>query len=326
MLQSEDDPNFERAHRYIDMQITKLAALWTARAADVAKKSIWGKKHVLLSTDSNEMVSFTEDYVAPGGVIRVPVDGETVSVKVKYTVKHKTQTAEDAAQTQKAVCQMISTCNVNDDCSINLSHKKSVLHLSYMELEMSKDTPAVFNGRRSVDFELRVEQVTGSVIVRHYSLDTTRHRQKRFKEYKSYSSWSYKSIPDEGYFPFYWQHKIKKGCYVGCGPVAWAMIFGYYDRRSHYKSSTHGTGSQDLYRCGSDGTTGSKSCVAPKYSSSTDARLKKYIEKIAKTLGTWCIFSNGATPAFKMDRIKGFFKVYYEIFIGLCIFILTQYR
>ena len=290
------------------MQMTKLAALWAARAAEVAKKSIWSDKQVTMSTDSNELTSFTEDYVAPGGVIRVPVDEDTVSVKVKYTVARKTETIEDVSQTQKAVCQMISTCNVDNDCSIALSQKKSMLHLSYIELEISKDTPAMFNGRHSVDFELRVEQAAGSIIVRHYSLDTTRHRQKRFKEYKSYSSWSYKSIPDEGYFPFYWQHKIKNDCYVGCGPVAWAMIFGYYDRRSHYKSSTYGTGSQDLYRCGTDGTTGSKSCTAPQ--SSNSARLKKYIEKIAKTLGTWCIFKNGATPAFKMDRIKDFFQVF----------------
>ena len=305
LFKSDDDPNFEHAHEFIDMHITNLAALWTARAVEVAKKSIWGEKQVMTSTDSNEVNSFTEDYVALGGVIRVPVDGDTVSVKVKYTAEYKTQTAEHVAQ--KAVCQMISTCNVDDDCSIDLSQKKLVLHLNYMELEISKDIPAVFNGRQSVDFELRVEQVTGSVIVKHYSVDTTKHRQKRFKEYKSYSSWSYKSIPDEGYFPFYWQHKIKNGCSVGCGPVAWAMVFGYYDRRSHYKSSSYG--GQDLYRCGSDGTTGSKSCIAPKYSNS-DARLKKYIEKIAKTLGTWCIFKNGATPAYKMDRIKGFFQVY----------------
>ena len=299
------------------MQITKLAALWAARAAEVAKKSIWSDKQVTMSTDSNELTSFTEDYVAPGGVIRVPVDEDTVSVKVKYAAAHKTETIEDVAQTQKAVCQMISTCNVANDCSIALSQKKSVLHLSYIKLEISKDTPAVFNGRQSVDFELRVEQAAGSIIVRHYSLDTTRHRQKRFKEYKSYSSWSYKSIPDEGYFPFYWQHKIKNDCYVGCGPVAWAMIFGYYDRRSHYKSSTYGTGSQDLYRCGTDGTTGSKSCIAPQ-SSNSDARLKKYIEKIAKTLGTWCIFKNGATPAFKMDRIKDFFQVFDIRCISCC--------
>ncbi|KAI0219655.1 hypothetical protein LSAT2_028860 [Lamellibrachia satsuma] len=177
--------------------------------------------------------------------------------------------------------------------------------MSYIELEINKDMPAVFNGRQSVDFELRVEQATGSVILRHYSIDMTTHRRKRSKEYKDISSWTEVSIPDEAYFPFYWQH-VTRGCAVGCGPVAWAMVFGYYDRRSHEKPLTYGDGSQDLYRCGSDGTTGDNSCKAPMYS--TTAEVLKYTEKIADALGTWCVFSNGATPAYKMDNIKNFFQ------------------
>ena len=309
LLQTDDDPNFEHAHTEIDKRIMKLADEWKARANEVDIKSIWGKKHITLSTDSNEITTFTEDYVSPGGVVRFPVEDDTVSVKVKYQTENKTQTAEEISQIQKALCQMISSCDVDNDCSIDLSQKKSVLHLSYIELEISKDIAPAFKSRQSVEFELRVQQASGAFIVRHYSLDTTRHRQKRYTQYKSYSSWTYASIPDEGYFPYYWQHKIKRGCYVGCGPVAWAMVFAYYDRRSHMKTATYGTGSQGLYRCGSDGTGGSNSCVAPKYSSSSDSRLKKYIEKIAKILDTWCLFTNGATPAFKMDRIKRFFQV-----------------
>ena len=306
LVQSEEEPNIKHAHEFLDAHITTLAALWSARAAEVAKKAIWGNKQPMTSTDSNEVTSFAEDYVVPGGTIRVPVDGDTVSVKVKYTAVHKMKTAEDAAQTQKAVCQIISTCNVDSDCTINLSQKKSVLHMSYIELEINKDMPAVFNGRQSVDFELRVEQATGSVILRHYSIDMTTHRRKRSKEYKDISSWTEVSIPDEAYFPFYWQH-VTRGCAVGCGPVAWAMVFGYYDRRSHEKPLTYGDGSQDLYRCGSDGTTGDNSCKAPMYS--TTAEVLKYTEKIADALGTWCVFSNGATPAYKMDNIKNFFQV-----------------
>ena len=120
--------------------------------------------------------------------------------------------------------------------------------------------------------------------MKHYSQDTTKHRQKRSKEYKDYSSLSTKSIPNESYFPNYWQHTTEDDCYVGCGPVAWAMIFGYYDRRSHYMSSTYGTGSQGLYRCDSDGASGSNSCIAPSSSSSDVSRMKKYLEKIARNV------------------------------------------
>ena len=263
----------------------------------------------MASTKSNTMSDFTEEYVRPGGVIRVLVEEDTVSVKVKYQSEYDTQTAEEVAQVQKALCQMISSCEVDDDGSIDLTQKKSVLHLSYIELEISQDIAPAFKSRQSVDFELRVKQASGAITVRHYSLDTTKHRQKRFKEYKSYSSWTTKSIPNESYFPNYWQHKTAGNCYVGCGPVAWAMVFGYYDRRSHNMASSYGTGSEGLYRCGSDGSSGTTGCTAPSSSSSDVSRMKKYLEKIAKTLGTWCVFTNGATPAYKMDNIKAFFQV-----------------
>ena len=270
------------------------------------------------STDTNEVTSFTQGYVQPGEMIRVPVDKDTVSVKVKYTSESKTQTPEDVVMMQQAVCQMISKCDVDDDSSISLQQQTSVLHLNYIEVEISKDIPDALNGTQSVDFELRVEKRSGEMSVKYYSLDATRHRQKRYKEYKSYSAWSTRSIPDEGFFPNYWQHKIKKGCAVGCGPVAWAMVFGYLDRRAKYKTTTYGSGSAGLYRCGSDGTTGDYGCPAPSDSSSS-SRLKKYIEHIAKRLGTLCVFKNGATPASWMDRIKSFFQVRNEYLIDCCI-------
>ena len=316
IFQTGDDPNFEQAHEYIEQNIAQLATLWATRAAEVAKESIWDETRVMSSTDTNEVTSFTQGYVQPGGMIRVPVDKDTVSVKVKYTSDSNTQTPEEVLLMQQTVCQMISNCDVDDDSSISLLQQTSMLHLNYMELEISKDIPGALNGSQSVDFELRVEKTSGQVTVKYYSIDTTRHRQKRYKEYTSYSSWSTKSIPYEGYFPNYWQHDIKKDCPVGCGPVAWAMVFGYLDRRSHYKPSTYGTGSRGLYRCGSDGTTGSDGCVAPSTSGS-DTRLKKYIENIGRILGTICVLKNGATPASWMDRIKSFFQVCNEYLIGL---------
>ena len=311
IFQTGDDPNFEHAHEYIEQNIAQLAALWAVRASEVAKEGIWEETEVISSTDTNEVTSFTQGYIQPGGMIRVPVDKDTVSVKVKYTPDSKTQTTEDILRMQHAVCQIISKCDVDDDSSISLLQNTSVLHLNYVEVEISKDIPDALNGSQSVDFELRLEKISGEISLKYYSLDTTRHRQKRFKQYKDFSPWNTKSIPDENYFPSYWQHRIKKGCAVGCAPVAWAMVFGYFDRRSHYKPSTYGSGSQGLYRCGSDGTTGGTYCVAPGYSN-FDSRLRNYIEYMSKVLGTWCIFKNGATPGYKMDRVKGFFKVYNE--------------
>ena len=313
LLQSGDDPRFEHAHEYIEQQRSELAALWAARAAEVAKTSFKDDGHVVLPTDTNDVPSYTEIYVRLGEVIRMPVDEHTVSIKVAYSAQRKTQTASDLRQYQTAVCRMLSFCNVNDDFNIDLSKKKTFLQLNYIEFIISKDVPVLFKRKQHIEFELRKELSTGEIIVKHFSLDTAPSRQKRgkhfFKEYTSYSNWGYCSIRYENLFPSYWQHKLSNGCRVGCGSVAWAMVFGYYDRRSHEKPSTYGTGSQDLFRCGNDGTTGSKRCKAPKYS--YDSPIKKYTETIAKILGTWCTRKKqGATSAHKMDRIKGFFRVF----------------
>ena len=321
LFQSGDDPNFEHAHDYIDQNIGQLASEWAARAAEVAKKSIWQDPQVLSATDTNEVTSFTQGYVKPGDVIKVFVDKDTAAVKINYTLESEAQTQKHVILMQQALCQMISNCDVDDESSISLLEQASVLHLKYVEVEIGKDIPDALQGSQSVDFELRVEKTSGEVSVKYYSLDTTRHRQKRYKEH-SYSAWSVRSIPDEKYAPFYEQHKIKeffgiKYCYVGCGPVAWAMVFGYLDRRAHYKSSKYGLGSQYLYRSGNDGTSGSKNTIAPTVSDS-DMRLRKYIERIAIKLDTWCIFKNGATPGYKMDRIKGFFQVRNLYFIRRC--------
>ena len=242
----------------------------------------------------------------------MPVDEHTVSIKMTSPAQRKTQTASDLRQYQTAVCRMLSFCNVINDFNIDLSKKKTFLQLNYIEITISKDVPVLFKRTQHIEFEMRKELSTGEIIMKHFSLDTAPSRQKRgkhfFKEYTSYSSWGYCSIRYEKLFPSYWQHDIRKNCAVGCGPVAWAMVFGYYDRRSHAKPSNFGTGSQYLYRSGSDGTTGSKKCEAPKYSD--DSRIKKYIERMARILGTWCINEQGATPAYKMDHIKGFFKVF----------------
>ena len=305
----------------MDQNIGQLAAEWGSRAAEVARKDIWDENQVVISsTDTNEVSSFTQGYAKPGDVIKVFVDNDTVSVKIKFTSESEAQTRNDIELMQQALCQMVSDCDVDDDSTISLLQQTSVLHLNYMEVELSKDIPDALNGSKSVDFELRVEKNSGEVSVKYYSLDLTRHRQKR-KEYTSYTSWSVTSIPDEGYFPYYWQHTTSRNCKVGCGPVAWAMIFGYYDRRSHAKSYKYGKGSQYLYRSSSSGSYGSPVTVAPKYPYSSDTRLRKYIERIASEVDTICIKGQGATQGYKMDRISGFFRVRNLYFIESRLFL-----
>ena len=250
-----------------------------------------------------------ETYVRPGGVIYLPIYDDTVSVKVGYHAEGNTKSAAESKTYHAAVCRVLSFCSVNNDFIIDLSHKKTLLHQNYIEISINSKVPVVFSGIQSIEFELRVTMQTGEVAVNHYSLDTTSTRQKRSEQYQRYSGYTEYAIKNERYTPKLWQHKMKNGCYVGCAPVAWAMLFGYHERRSSYMPWVYGTGSQSLYQCGRDGTTGWGNCILPKSSHYDRVRLQKYIEKIAKMLGTFCMAGQGATLHTNMGPMKRFFQV-----------------
>jgi hypothetical protein len=82
--------------------------------------------------------------------------------------------------------------------------------------------------------------------------------------------------------------------YVGCGPVAWAQIFGFYDRRAHAGVGRHEP--QALYECGNDGVTGATSCQAPATINSDSARIHSFITKMHDYLGYDILFIGSRVP------------------------------
>ena len=103
----------------------------------------------------------------------------------------------------------------------------------------------------------------------------------------------------------------RKFCNVGTGPVAWAEILCYFDRRSHKNQAKFGSGSQDLFRCGRHATDGSPRCVAP--SGGSTWRLRHYINAIGKAMDSECANNDMSvgdlswTPLPKMAGIKPFY-------------------
>lgn len=86
------------------------------------------------------------------------------------------------------------------------------------------------------------------------------------------------------------------GCAVGCGAVAWAMLFGWADRQGHLghpRWSRH-TG---LYRA--DGGTGADA-VAP---IAPDEGVRNMIREIRGWIGTFCAGTSGATPPWTMPNV-----------------------
>ncbi len=249
--------------------------------------------------------AFQETEVEVGEKILVALGQRDMLGGVYVRYAGSRDTANVTVEGQAQLCHALGVCSSNvstgrvDPSNFKLDPETG---LSYLELILAENARKLFPDS-DLDFAVEIHRTNHQVVIRRYVLLREAKRQKRFKEYEPWSSFTQYSIPSESLFPDYRQHRAGR-CWVGCGPVAWAMVFGYLDRRSHLTSS-FGTGSQGLYRSGSDGTTGSNSQVAPSF---TDSRMQNYTEELNDILGTWCIFSSGATLMRRMTRVQGFYQ------------------
>ncbi|ESO98144.1 hypothetical protein LOTGIDRAFT_239083 [Lottia gigantea] len=270
-----------------------LKKLWENQRQDVIREGIWEKsifnKHQQASyyhviEDSHKIVVGDNHQIG----IKSMNDGEVTS-----------------EESHTKLCDLLKICHPDDDKLVDSSKlDKTKYGQAFLEIYVPENV-------RTVHYFEIVGQDQGEKYGRKLMIDS-KQRHKR-----QTTSWTEYSINDEYLFPDYNQHDhgCKKGwffnrnkvkcCAVGCGPVAWAMILGYYDRRSHTKSGTYGTGSQSLYRCSSDATSGSSSCKAPSYTTST---VKKLTEYLNDELKTFCLSGQGATTQGNMKRFESYFK------------------
>ncbi|XP_050416056.1 uncharacterized protein LOC126829924 [Patella vulgata] len=124
----------------------------------------------------------------------------------------------------------------------------------------------------------------------------------------------YYQIDDEELFPNYKQHKMHnsesllcwKNCCVGCGPVAWAMVFGYLNRRSHLKPELYGTGSHHLFKL----TKSCNTCDGRRsfFPQSLNEEMVDYTEMLHDILGSVCVAGESVTLPHRMNRIDAFFQ------------------
>lgn len=94
------------------------------------------------------------------------------------------------------------------------------------------------------------------------------------------------------------------GCAVGCGGVAWMMLFGWYD----YRSSAAGGNTFNRWRSFREGGIASGSGtsaggIAPTYN---NAGVETAIKNIRDRIGTFCAFGSGATAPWNMPGASGY--------------------
>lgn len=110
-----------------------------------------------------------------------------------------------------------------------------------------------------------------------------------------WSSWKYYfATGHHSGQPKYYQFQYN-GCLVGCGPVAWGMLFGWADQQAANTNNSYWF-RWGIYR--KDGGYGAN-VVAPKY---MDNGVKNMIRELNRNVLTFCWFGSGATHPSTMIR------------------------
>jgi hypothetical protein len=120
------------------------------------------------------------------------------------------------------------------------------------------------------------------------------------KGWSSWSSWTSYLAGDSGDQRDYDQIS-GSSCYSGCGPTAWAMLFGWADHQA-WEGDSYWSGRWGLYR--SNGGFGSDA-DAP---DSMSTGIENVIWEINGYVDTFCISGQGATYPWKMDEASDYFS------------------
>ena len=94
------------------------------------------------------------------------------------------------------------------------------------------------------------------------------------------------------------------GCAVGCGGVAWMMLFGWYDYRSSAAGGSTFSRWNTFREGGIAGGNASNSAgIAP---ATNNAGVETATKNIRNRIGTWCAFGSGATFPWDMSGASGY--------------------
>lgn len=271
---------------------------WVERAKDKRTMLDWTTTGLVHKGQKLKKES-DEEALSPGSVVKVALGEKFKSVKVYVTSYGKSRHSNRVirpklkSKWQRKLCKvLVGVCTESSSTVNSLVLKKTPNNLFYLKLEINGNPKFVqkeLEGRE-VGFVISIQK-ENDLIMKHFAISL---RPKRFG--RSPPGSGNKKIPGADYdFPDYNQHRCCGGCYSGCSPVAWAQVFGYYDRRARYWRSIF---SPRIY--------GDRSKVAPKIM--TD-EVKPFVEDIRKQVKTYCSDGLGATSSSKMKLIAHWFKV-----------------
>ena len=273
--------------------------LWQERAVHRRSKLDWATTDVVPRGRGKKKQEIDEEALSPGSIMRLAL-GEgfkSAHVYVSNSGNPHMRLRSRPAWQQKLCKVLVDVCLPDGGTKVSPSAiKEEPNHLLYLKLKVHGNR--TFVGKvlqwREIGFVVEINEGKNKVVKKHFAIDL---HSKRIRRSSGGGSTSKGSIPQHEYdFPDYNQHMCCGGCHSGCGPVAWAQVFGYYDRlASRYSGSIF---SPTIY--------GDSKTVAPMGMTSG---VKRFVEDIRSRVQTFCSNKQGSTYTSDMHLIAPWFQV-----------------
>jgi len=276
--------------RMVNRSLKDFKQQWRERSLQRRSQSDWATTDVFPKGEGKKKKGIKEEALFPGSVMKLAL-GErfrSVGVYVRNIGNSRMRPSSRSEWQQKLCKVLVDVCMPEGSTNVNpVAIMETPNHLSYMKLEVRGNRTLVGNilEWREIGFVVEMKGRKNEVIKKHFAINLQSKRSRR--------SITTGSIPAEYDFPDYDQHDCC-GCKSGCGAVAWAQVFGYFDRQAQYHQDFF---SPTLY--------GDKYTVAPLYL--TDD-VKRFVEDIRKEVETFCQNGEGFTYYSKMYYIATWFR------------------
>ena len=271
---------------------------WRAWAAQKLSNSDWATTDIISKGIEKEKKQTVAEVLSPGSIVELALGERFKSVHIYVTDSDSTRMpSKSRSQWQQKLCKvLLDVCLPDENTNVVSSAiKEKPNHLSYLTLEVHANRTFVGNilQWREIGFVVEINGRNNEVIKRHFAIDLHPQRTRRstWRTLFEVSITSEQEIPD--YDQFICCPTSGQDCRSGSGAVAWAQVFGYYDRLAG-SPSFNSTFSATLY--------GDSSKKAPL--SMTDG-VKSFVETIRPWLQTSCA---GITSSSDMHGIAPWFR------------------
>lgn len=282
--------------------------LWLERAAERQSKLDWATTDIISKFGNVLKTETDEEELSPGSVVKVALGERVRSVNV-YIEKNgnSPMRLSTRSEWQLKLCKvLVDVCLLDDSTKVNPSvMKETPNHLLFLQLEVHGDRNFVGNTLqwREIGFAIEIEGSNNEVVKKYYAINL---HLKRFRRSScsmctptpstiggttKTKKVTIKREKDD--FPDYEQHECcgpDNKCDSGCTPVAWAQVFGYFDRLGSPFSS-------NLY--------GDRNKRAPRY---WTEEVKPFVMNIRRQLETTCKNNAGSTDRKNMWKMKSWFQ------------------